>query len=157
MIGYQENIVYQEVEKGSKDSTPYDKVEFHTAILDNEKAEAQLTNVISWQSSRPKPKLVWRDQVGLIETSRTSDVPWHLEKDEIHRVVWRGDICALIYAHHPNGVQNKEHTTGYLVASDHMELPFAKNLYMPIKEDHCKFVLGKVKEALEMYQVRHKE
>lgn len=120
LFGEQDNIIYKKVEY-TKEENGYEHYLFHSALFEEDK----------------KPKIVFQKKVGLERISFTKNEPWFLEKDQIHRAVWKGPIVALIKEHRDPKSINKQSTNGFLTLSAKGIFPPTEGLYKPMKKEKC--------------------
>jgi hypothetical protein len=118
LFGIQENIKYKIVEMMEEECDKYKEYLFYSAILSGE--------------SKARHEFV--QEVVLKKVESSLNVPWFMEKQEIHRVYWKGSMMALLKEHREVDEVSKTPTRGYLVSHE-KNFPCGEGLYQPISEE----------------------
>lgn len=127
LFGKQDNILYKETDKITPENE-YDHYLFYSAFFQEDKI----------------PKVEFKKKVGLKMIKYEEDETWFLQKEEIHRVIWKGPIVALLKEHRDPKFINMNPTNGYLVNHAKGKLPCEKGLYQPLNKEKCQNMIEKI-------------
>ena len=129
------NVLYEEVADTQTFTETYKKYRYYSALFEEDK----------------KAKYVTEGKVLLKRTSYSLNEPWFMEENDIHRIVWKGPIIALLQEHKEVGFVNKNPTEAFLVDSAE-RIPceqFEHSLYQPITAQDFELCVSKLQNALQ--------
>lgn len=130
----QYNVLYKPVKEINENTETYKKYSFYSSFFEEDR----------------KAKYVFNENVLLERVSCTVNQPWFMETDEIHRVVWKGPIIALLKEHREPNFINKSSTDAYLVnfADDIPCSMHEGKLYQQISENEFTNITKILKQAI---------
>jgi len=143
--GHQENILFEEVPtitneiKNDTNIGLYRKFKFYSAILN------------------PDKEIKYEDQgkIWLKRISYTVNKSWFMNKEDIHRICWKGPIIALLIEHRDPSYINYDSTDAYLVDSA-ARLPCDEDkLYKPMDSQTFNRLTTRIRKSLHRY-LHHK-
>lgn len=135
--GHQENIIYEEVDNETTDENiaVYKKYKFHSKILN-----PNVTNMYEYVAD-----------VKLSMTKYEVNQPWSMAAPEIHRIVWKGAIIAVLFEHREPSQINCDATDAYLSQTSESVQCMNDGLYQPLEQKEFDEAAPRVLKAIERY------